>query len=1327
MKIKTLLGKSNRVRLTLLVFVVTLLFATLVRVMPAQAAACSGSNVTFSRLSSNAFYVDSGFLYRYVGYSVTTSSSKSYSDLWVTIDSFSTTSGAVLSTDSAVEDGSYHVGALGTSSTAYVYFYVKASTNANNTNAQNYNLNLFNNKPSGSNLAECSSAQSTPTIESDAFSNANKITSVTYTAPYLGSSFTMTVTGDTGVIGAGKIFSYSPASDNTWNGDCLELRDTSIVLSGGNTGTYNHLLGLTSTQLTNTSTTHYVATYTFNAKCVTSTSTAVKPLNYITSGGSPRHTDNSSFASLPPISPAVNSLIMTNAASPAASTTGGTTTYSVDITNSGPSSASLDDIINTLPSSPANGSYVSSSATFDDDISGGASASSISDPSISSQILTWTRTFTIPSGKTGRLTFQATIPSTAGSYVNSVIGHSGTSQIDQTIDTANNSPATSTYGVGSINMAASTKTASDVNGGSLQPGDVIEYTITANNSGTSDATGVHISDTLDTNTNNLTGVVVGADATDCGSTYTNNSTSTVLDVTGVKVTLGTNCIITFRATVKSTAAAGATIQNTANIAPSDAGAISGNPSSDPMVVHKDPILSVTNVENDADNIVTANQVVTYTITITNSGQGDANGVDLTGTISGPTGSVSSRTLTNCGSSSTYVDTSSGQSLSIAALAITTSNPCVISYTVTVNSGATSGSITNSVDITAAREGGNDPTAAAASTLLIGVVATPPNLSVAVSENDADDYVTPGQAVVYTIAITNSGQTDATTSLTSSVPGGMGTPGTRTYTNCGSPSSSFSSGTLTISSISVAAANTCTITFSEVVNSPQDEGNTLTLGADVAAASQGGNNPANVNATTLTVDATPVLNLTFTENDADNTVSRNQDVTYTATITNTGDGAATVVLFADSPAGAISSPSNFSLANCGSSYTNNSTSSVSVEGLTIQVGTPCVVSYHVTVNGDAEADSTITNSGDISAAAEGGNNPVPVSASTLTVASSPPNLSVANADNDADNIVTPSQDITYTVTITNDGGRTGTGISLNDPVSGAVGNVSTFNFSNCGSSYTNNSSSATVSITGLTVTTSTPCVITFHVSVNSNVSGGSSISSSADASAATEGGNNPSAVLSDSLTVATIPDLLVSVDSNDFDNAVTPGQVVTFSVTINNSGNGTAHTSGTVTIPNKVSSPSSISFNHCGSAGSSYSNPTLTLSSLTVTTADDCVISFTVTVNSPSTEGATFVVSSDIAAATEGGNNPDSVDSSVHTINVTPNLSTSTFAQSDANGSTLKPGETVNYTVTVKNTGDGAASGVSLNNSMPSNITFDPDSIDFGRVYPNVMELTKELV
>ena len=109
------------------------------------------------------------------------------------------------------------------------------------------------------------------------------------------------------------------------------------------------------------------------------------------------------------------------------------------------------------------------------------------------------------------------------------------------------------------NLSTSTKSVTDDNGGTLEPGDLLTYSITVTeSSGTTDANNVSISDTLDFDTNgyNLqTNTCGGSDSFSLG----------VLTITGITVPAGTSCAVTFQVAVAVSANAGTSINNTADI------------------------------------------------------------------------------------------------------------------------------------------------------------------------------------------------------------------------------------------------------------------------------------------------------------------------------------------------------------------------------------------------------------------------------------------------------------------------------------------------------------------------------------------------------------------------------------------------------------------------------------------------------------------------------------------------------------------------------------------------------------------------------------------
>ncbi len=140
----------------------------------------------------------------------------------------------------------------------------------------------------------------------------------------------------------------------------------------------------------------------------------------------------------------------------------------------------------------------------------------------------------------------------------------------------------------------------------------------------------------------------------------------------------------------------------------------------------------------------------------------------------------------------------------------------------------------------------------------------PVLSVTNVENDGDNTVTTGQIVQYTVSIANSGTNASWISSISSIDANMGTPYNFNYSNCWTPSQSFTAPNLNFSNISILGGNTCIITYDVQVNTGAPWGANITNSADVSAALEWGNNPAPVSATILTVLACGVndVNIVF---------------------------------------------------------------------------------------------------------------------------------------------------------------------------------------------------------------------------------------------------------------------------------------------------------------------------------------------------------------------------------------------------------------------------------------------------------------------------------
>ena len=114
----------------------------------------------------------------------------------------------------------------------------------------------------------------------------------------------------------------------------------------------------------------------------------------------------------------------------------------------------------------------------------------------------------------------------------------------------------------------------------------------------------------------------------------------------------------------------------------------------------------------------------------------------------------------------------------------------------------------------------------------------PILGVTYSDNDADNSVTPSQVVKYIANIQNTGADASGISAVAIVDSDFDSPYGFSYSNCGSPSSSFSSPNLTFSNISVVSGQTCSIEYYVQVDAGAIGGTTLPSNVDVTAATEG---------------------------------------------------------------------------------------------------------------------------------------------------------------------------------------------------------------------------------------------------------------------------------------------------------------------------------------------------------------------------------------------------------------------------------------------------------------------------------------------------------
>jgi uncharacterized repeat protein (TIGR01451 family) len=232
-------------------------------------------------------------------------------------------------------------------------------------------------------------------------------------------------------------------------------------------------------------------------------------------------------------------LLVSKTVAPAAVAPGGVVTYTVAMQNISTATAFLNDVEDLLP---AGFSYVA----------GSSSGLTGADPVIAGQTLNWNDTWLVNPGSTSTLVFQAQATAVPGAYFNEAILR-GTNFAD------NSSGSTAMVTVGS-NLSTSTLGVVDVNGGDVEPGDVLRYTLNLVETAGLAATGVSVTDDLPPDVDSLTPVLpLPAGAID-------NSTPIQFNLGNLTVPANGSLTVAFEVTVMAGTADGTLITNSAVVA-----------------------------------------------------------------------------------------------------------------------------------------------------------------------------------------------------------------------------------------------------------------------------------------------------------------------------------------------------------------------------------------------------------------------------------------------------------------------------------------------------------------------------------------------------------------------------------------------------------------------------------------------------------------------------------------------------------------------------------------------------------------------------------------
>src|SRR3989475_149504 len=400
-------------------------------------------------------------------------------------------------------------------------------------------------------------------------------------------------------------------------------------------------------------------------------------------------------------------------------------------------------------------------------------------------------------------------------------------------------------------------------------------------------------------------------------------------------------------------------------------------------------------KSDSPDPVLAGTNITYTLTVTNNGPSDATGVSLSDAI--PAGT-------------SFVSATGGGTLTAGVVGwnlttITSGANKSVTLVVKVDSSRTT-NISNTASTTS---GVFDPDTSDNTATELTTVNTSANL--ALTKSDSPDPVLAGNNITYTLTVTNNGPSDATgVSLSDAIPAGT------------SFVSATGGGTLTAG---VVGWNLTTITSgankSVTLVVKVDSSRTTNI-SNTASTTSGVFDPdtSDNTATELTTVNTSA-NLALTKSDSPDPVLAGNNITYTLTVTNNGPSDATGVSLSD----AIPAGTSFVSATGGGTLTAGV---VGWNLTTITSGANKSVTLVVKVD-----SSRTTNISNTASTTSGVFDPDTSdnTATELTTVNTSANLALTKSD--SPDPVLAGNNITYTLTVTNNGPSDATGVSLSDAI------------------------------------------------------------------------------------------------------------------------------------------------------------------------------------------------------------------------------------------------------------------------------------------------------
>ncbi|MCW2865487.1 MAG: hypothetical protein JWP48_7195 [Actinoallomurus sp.] len=1057
----------------------------------------------------------------------------------------------------------------------------------------------------------------------------------------------VTNTGQTPYSGANFTFSLAGALDNaTYNNDATATSGTvNFTTDGSVTWTGDLAVGASAT-LTASVTVNNPPT---GGPTMTSTVTSTTPGNNCPVGGSDPACSTTVTIQIPRLS-------ITKTADVATITPGGTITYTVTAANTGPTpytGAAFSDSL----------SVVLSDAVYDNDASASTGSVSYTEPTLS-----WTGD--LPVGATATITYSVTVknPDPGDKHlVNTVTS----ATLGNNCPDGGTDPACTARVTVLVPELTITKTAGSP---TTVAGGTVTYTVTVANTGETPYTGAAFTD-------DLSGVLDDAAYGNDGSASSGavSYAAPTLSWSG-NLAVGATATITYTVTVHSPDTGNGVLTNTAVSGTTGSNCPAGG--TDTRCAATVRVSQLLLQQSYAESSTTPGSVVHLTATFTNTGQTPYTGISVFASSAGvvddaiPNGDqvASSGTLVLNSTGITWTgDIPVGGVVTITG-SLTVRNPDPGDKVLT-------GTLVSSAPGNNCPSGGTDPRCTATSTVLL------PALSFTKTADTATQV--PGGVVHYTIVIQNTGQTPYTGATATDDLSGVLTDAA--YGNDASATSgtvSYTSPTLSwIGDLAVGASTT--ITYSVTIDDPDDDGskslvNRVSSSEVGSTCPPGSGNPSClVNVTVLT----PAL--TIVKSAGQSTATGGNTVSYSVTVTNTGQTAYTGATFTDDLTGVLDDAvyNNDAAASAG-------TTSFTSPNLTwtgnLAIGASATITYTVTVGNPAQGNKSLVNT--ITSATSGSNCPAASTDTRCTVTVPIVNTSQLTFTKSAGASSTVRGGlVSYTVTIANSAATPFTGATFTDPLTGVLDDA-TYNNDVSATSGTAGYTAPNITWTG-NVPAAGSVSVTYSVTVHTTATGDDRLVNTL--TSASPGGNCPASG-TDPRCIATVTISALTITNSADVSTTTPGGAVHMTATFTNTGQTTYNGISVFLSGPGLLDDATPNGDDSASSGTLAVGGTMLTWTGTIIPGQTVTVTSSFTVNNPDTGDHHIVtmVNSDVAGSScPTGSTDPACTATVEVL--TPALTITKTASAPA----TVPGGTVGYTITLHNTGQTPYTGVSVTDPL----------------------------